>query len=81
MLDNIKVATLIHIWVDWLGHPRVPSGLTGRLENPVLAQGKSQSTSVITLWNATQAQRDHKIIHARNCRVQPQSIMGSGIVE
>ena len=36
---------------------------------------------MITLWNATQAQRDHKIIHARNFRVQPQAIMGSGIVE
>ncbi len=36
---------------------------------------------MITLWNATQAQRDHKIIHARNFRVQAQAIMGSGIVE
>ena len=33
------------------------------------------------LWFATQAQRDHKIIHARNLHVQPQAIMGSGIVE
>ena len=32
-------------------------------------------------WTATQAQRDHKIIHARNFRVQPQAIMGSNIVE
>ena len=31
--------------------------------------------------SATQAQREHKIIHARNFRVQPQAIMGSGIVE
>ena len=30
---------------------------------------------------ATQAQRDHKIIHASNFRVQPQAIMGSGIVD
>ena len=36
---------------------------------------------VIILWTTTQAQRDHKIIHARNFRVQPQAIMGSGIVE
>ena len=36
---------------------------------------------VILLWTATQAQRDHKIIHARNFRVQPQAIMGSSIVE
>ena len=36
---------------------------------------------VILLWTATQAQRDHEIIHARNFRVQPQAIMGSGIVE
>ena len=35
----------------------------------------------VLLWIATQAQRDHKIIHARNFRVQPQAIMGSGIVE
>ena len=41
----------------------------------------SRSTRVITLWNATQAQMDHKIIHARNFRVQPQAIMGSGIVD
>ena len=30
---------------------------------------------------ATQVQRDHKIIHARNFRVQPQAIMGSSIVD
>ena len=36
---------------------------------------------VIILWIATQAQRDHKIIHARNFRVHPQAIMGSSIVE
>ena len=33
------------------------------------------------LWTATQAQRDHEIIHARNFRVQPQAIMGSSIVD
>ena len=42
---------------------------------------KSRSTRVIILWNATQAQRDHKIIHARNFRVQPQATMGSSIVD
>ena len=30
---------------------------------------------------ATQAQRDHEIIHARNFRVQPQATMGSSIVD
>ena len=30
---------------------------------------------------ATQAQRDHKIFHAKYLRVQPQAIMGSGIVD
>ena len=30
---------------------------------------------------ATQAQRDHEIFQTRNFRVQPQAIMGSGIVE
>ena len=32
-------------------------------------------------WTATQAQRDNEIIHTRNFRVQPQAIMGSGIVD
>ena len=33
------------------------------------------------LLTATQAQRDHEIIHTRNLRVQPQAIMGSSIVD
>ena len=48
---------------------------------PSACPRESRRTRVITLWNATQAQRDHKIIHARNFRVQPQAIMGSSIVE
>ena len=36
---------------------------------------------MIILWFATHAQRDRKIIQARNFRVHPQAIMGSGIVE
>ena len=35
----------------------------------------------VFLRTATQAQRDHEIIQTRNFRVQPQAIMGSGIVE
>ena len=35
----------------------------------------------VFLWTATQAQRDHEIIHAINFRVQPQAIMGSSIVD
>ena len=35
----------------------------------------------VFLRTATQAQRDHKIIHARNFRVQPHAIMGSSIVD
>ena len=41
----------------------------------------SRSACLIILRSATQAQRDHKIIHARNFRVQPHAIMASGIVE
>ena len=71
LMVQLKVATLIHIWVDWL---RAPG------ESSACPRG-SRSTRAITLWNATQAQRDHKIIHARNFRVQPQAIMGSSIAE
>ena len=35
----------------------------------------------VLFWTATQAQRDHTIIHTRNFCVQPQAIMGSGIVD
>ncbi len=35
----------------------------------------------VLFWTATEAQRDHKIILARNFRVQPQAIMGSSIVD
>ena len=39
------------------------------------------SDCLFSLWTATQAQRDHEIIHARNFCVQPQAIMGSSIVD
>ena len=71
ILGKLKVATLIRIRVDCLGH----------LEKPVLAQGESRSTRVIILWSATQAQRELRYVHARNFRVQPRAIMGSSIVE
>ena len=74
------MATLIHIWVDWLVHPGAPSGLPGHLENPVLPKGFPEYPCDHPM-ECHQAQRDHKIIHARNFRVQPQAIMGSGIVE
>ena len=68
---QLKDATLIHIWVDCLfwapGESSVVLGYPGVIP--------------IILRSATQAQRDHKIIHARNFRVQPQAIMGSRIVE
>ena len=35
----------------------------------------------VFFWTATQAERYHETIHTRNFRVQPQAIMGSGIVE
>ena len=69
---QLKVATSIHIWVDCLWAPG-ESSVVYILEIP--------GYRVILLWTATQAQRDHKIIHARNFRVQPQAIMGSSIVD
>ena len=38
-------------------------------------------TCLFFFWTATQAQRDHEIIHARNFCVQPQAIMGSSIAD
>ena len=66
-----KVATLIHIWVDW-GTWLFQDCLSRHLGRPGLP---------VFVWTATQAQRDHKIIHARNFRVQPHAIMGSSIVD
>ena len=67
----LKVATLTHIWVDFLWAPRAIQCYPRR----------SRGIHVIILWFATQAQWDHYVIHARNFRVQPQAIMGSGIVD
>ena len=39
------------------------------------------SDCLFFFWTATQAQRDHEIIHTRNFRVQPQATMGSSIVD
>ena len=49
---------------------------SGRTEPP----GYS-SDCLFFFWTATQAQRDHEIIHTRNFRVQPQATMGSSIVD
>ena len=35
---KLMVATLIHFWVDWLGHPGDTNGLPGHLGNPVLSK-------------------------------------------
>ena len=58
IMGNLKVATLTHIWVDWYGAPwsnqwfaRAPG------ETSACPRG-SRRTREITLWNATQAQRD-----------------------
>ena len=70
-MDQLKVATLIYTgWTEAPGEPSV--ACIFRI---------SRSTRVIILWTATQAQRDHEIIHARKFCVQPQAIMGSSIVE
>ena len=63
--------TLIYIWVDW--------GTWRTQCCPYF--WISRSTPVIILWTATQTQRDHEIIHARNFCVQPQATIGSSIVE
>ena len=57
----------------WIEAPGVPS--------VAYIFWKSRSNRVIFLWTATQAQRDHKIIRARNFRVRPEAIMGSSIVD
>ena len=57
----------------WIEAPGVSSDCLYFLEIP--------GYRVILLWTATQAQRDHNIIHARNFRVQPHAIMGSSIVD
>ena len=69
--DLLKVATLTHIWVD-----EAPGYSSNCLSRHLGIPGLP-----VFLWTATQAQRDHEIIHTRNFRVQPQAIMGSSIVE
>ena len=70
ILGKLKVATLIRIRVDCLGH----------LEKPVLAQG-SRSSHVITLGPPPRLKGIIRYLMPRNFHVQPQAIMGFGIVE
>ena len=67
---QLKVATLIHIWVDCLWAPGESSVVLGYpgypCDNPMVRHPGSKGT---------------EMIHARNFRVQPQAIMGSSIVE
>ena len=78
--------TDVRLLIKWFikgGNLNTHLGGLRHLGNPVIACifWKSRGYRVIILWNATQAQRDHKIIHARNFRVQPQAIIVSSIVE
>ena len=68
----VNLRWLLKYTSGWIEAPGVPSDCLYFLEIP--------GHRVIRLWTATQAQRDHEIIHARNFRVQPQAIMGSSIV-
>ena len=69
----VNIRWLLKHTSRWIEAPDVYQDLPVFLEIP--------GYRVIFLWTATQAQRDHKIIHTSNLRVQPQAIMGSGIVE
>ena len=69
----VNLRWLIKYTSGWIG--------CEHMENPVLSYDIPGLYRAIILRSATQAQRDHKIIHARNFRVQPQAITGSGIVE
>ena len=68
----VNLRWLLKYTSGWIEAPGEPSVACFFLEIP--------GYRVIFLWTATQAQRDHEIIHARNFRVQPQAIMGSSIV-
>ena len=69
----VNIRWLLKYTSGWIEAPGEPS--------VAYFSWKSQGYRVIFLWTATQAQRDHKIIHARNFCVQPQAIMGSSIVD
>ena len=68
-MTDVRCLLMVQLKVETKTH--ILGGLR-HLENPVLS---------VCIRTATQAQRDHKIIHARNFRVQPQAIMGSSIAE
>ena len=63
---------IVNIWLNLRWQLKLTSGW---IEVP------GYSRIACFFWTATQVQRDHEIIHARNFRVQPHAIMGSGIVE
>ena len=63
---------IVNIWLNLRWQLKLTSGW---IEVP------AYSRIACLFWTATQAQRDHKIVHARNFRVQPHAIMGSSIVD
>ena len=67
----IDVRMLIMVYLRW--QLKITSGW-------IEAPGFHQDLPIF-LRTATQALRDHKIFQTGNFRVQPQAIMGSGIVE
>ena len=69
----VNLRWLLKYTSGWIEAPGEPSDCLYFLEIP--------GYRVILLWTGTQAQRDHKIIHTRNFRVQPHAIMGSSIVD
>ena len=77
---KLKVATLIHIWVDWLRLPGAPSGCLGTWSNPALSWDIPEYPCDLPM-DCHPVSKGTEMIHARNFRVQPQAIMGSSIVE
>ena len=74
--------SIVNYWLTYGGNFNTHLGGLRHLGNTALPVFlEIPGYRVIVLWTATQAQRDHEIIHARNFCVQPQATMGSSIVD
>ena len=69
---QLKVATLIHIWVDCLWAPG---------ESSVACIFDDPGVPCDIPMGRHPGSKGTEIFHARNFRVQPQAIMGSSIVD
>jgi hypothetical protein len=81
ILGNLKVATLTHIWVEWLGHPGVTSGLARAPRETRACPGDTGVPGESPYGMPPRLKEIYQFFMTRSLPMQPQVNMGSGLVD